>query len=183
MRVIAGSRRSMPLKSPVGFATRPTQDITKETLFNVLMQDVPGEDFLDLYAGSGQIGIEALSRGANSAVFVENAKAAVKCIKDNLKFTKLEDVAQVMETDVLLALERLKNHGEFGVIFMDPPYEAETEPLILKHLKDMPYVTKYTVIVIEAALDRDLSFIEENGFVAYKVKKYKTNQHIFIKRQ
>ena len=97
MRVIAGTARSMPLRSIEGLETRPTQDRIKETLFNVIQADVPGAKFLDLFAGSGAIGIEALSRGAASAVFVENSKAAAACIKQNLAFTKLADNATVME--------------------------------------------------------------------------------------
>jgi 16S rRNA (guanine966-N2)-methyltransferase len=101
MRVIAGSRRSMPLKAPAGLDTRPTQDRTKETLFNVLQNDIPGSVFVDLFSGSGGIGIEALSRGAKKAYFVENNKAALSCIKENLKFTKFIEESVVLETDVM----------------------------------------------------------------------------------
>ena len=172
----------MPLKAPAGMDTRPTQDRTKETLFNVLQNDVPGAMFLDLFAGSGSIGIEALSRGARGAVLVENAKGPIACIRDNLKFTRFENEAVVMETDVLSALERLRNHEEFDIIFMDPPYRMGIEPDVLRVLSKMPYVTEHTIIVIEAALDFDMGCIVDNGFVAYKVKQYKTNQHIIIKK-
>lgn len=182
MRVIAGSRRSMPLQAPKGTDTRPTQDRTKETLFNVLQNDVPGGRFLDLFAGSGAIGIEALSRGASEAVFVENGRNAVACIKNNLQFTRLADQGRVMEMDVLSALERLTGTGEFAVIFMDPPYEAGYEESVIASLEKKDYVTEYTVIVIEASLKTDLSFLEEHGFQIYKIKDYKTNRHIFVKR-
>ena len=89
MRVIAGIARSMPLKAAEGDNTRPTTDRIKETLFNMLQSDIAGCRFLDLYSGSGAIGIEALSRGAKEAVLVENARAALAVIKDNLAFTKL----------------------------------------------------------------------------------------------
>ena len=102
MRVIAGTRRSMPLKTIEGLATRPTQDRTKETLFNVIQNDVPGSMFLDLFSGSGAIAIEALSRGAKKAYLVENSRAAAACIRDNLNFTRLSDEAVLMETDGLL---------------------------------------------------------------------------------
>ena len=91
MRVIAGTRRSLPLKSLEGDTTRPTADRYKETLFNVLQTDIPGCRFLDLFAGSGAIGIEALSRGARHAVFVENNRKAMAVIKENIHFTKFED--------------------------------------------------------------------------------------------
>ena len=111
MRVIAGSRRSMPLKAPVGLDTRPTQDRTKETLFNVIQNEIPGSVFVDLFAGSGGIGIEALSRGAKIAYFVENGKAAIGCIKDNLKLTKFENESKLLEMDVMLGLEKIKCPG------------------------------------------------------------------------
>ena len=89
MRVIAGSARSLPLKTLEGMDTRPTTDRIKETLFNMIQSEIPGCRFLDLYAGSGAIAIEALSRGAKEAVLVENSKAACACIRENLAFTKL----------------------------------------------------------------------------------------------
>ena len=121
MRVIAGSARSLPLRTIEGTDTRPTQDRIKETLFNMLQSDIPGCKFLDLYSGSGAIGIEALSRGAAKAVLVENSKKAVECIKDNLTFTKLADKADVMEMDVLSAINRLKGKDVFSIVYMDPP--------------------------------------------------------------
>ena len=107
MRVIAGIARSMPLKAAEGDNTRPTTDRIKETLFNMLQSDIAGCRFLDLYSGSGAIGIEALSRGAKEAVLVENARQAIAVIKDNLTFTKLSPKAVVMEQDVLSAINRL----------------------------------------------------------------------------
>ena len=89
MRIIAGTARSLPLKTIEGLETRPTTDKIKETLFNMLQNDVPGCYFLDLFAGSGQIGLEAISRGALYAVFIENNRKAMECIKENLKFTRL----------------------------------------------------------------------------------------------
>lgn len=183
MRVIAGSRRSMPLKAPGGMETRPTQDRTKETLFNVLQNDIPGAEFLDLYAGSGAISIEALSRGAKHATLVEYAKPAIQCIKDNLAFTKFTDDATLMEMDVFSAIERLKNYNDFDIIFIDPPYKVENEPQLFHALGGMKNITEDTIIVLEAALKREFSFLEEEGFYISKVKEYKTNQHIFIKKK
>ena len=182
MRVIAGSRRSMPLKAPAGLDTRPTQDRTKETLFNVLQNDIPGSIFVDLFSGSGGIGIEALSRGAKKAYFVENNKAALGCIKDNLKFTKFLDESVVIETDVMFALEKLRSEEEIDIIFMDPPYKSELEEQVLLALSKMPYVSKYTTIVVEALLDTNFDYLESMGLEIYKVKQYKSNQHIFIRR-
>ena len=104
MRIIAGTARSLPLKTIEGKDTRPTTDKTKETLFNVMQFDVPGAYFLDLFAGSGQIGLEALSRGAAYAVFVENSRKAASCIEDNIHFTKFDKVSRLMMTDAVPAL-------------------------------------------------------------------------------
>ena len=96
MRVIAGTARSLPLKAPEGLDTRPTADRIKETLFNMLQAYIPGAVFVDLFSGSGGIGIEALSRGAKKAYFIENAPKAIACIRQNLTFTKMEDRAIVL---------------------------------------------------------------------------------------
>ncbi|MGN0407983.1 MAG: 16S rRNA (guanine(966)-N(2))-methyltransferase RsmD [Bacteroides sp.] len=180
MRVIAGTARSMPLKSVAGLETRPTQDRIKETLFNVIQADVPGARFLDLFAGSGAIGIEALSRGAKEAVFVENAKAAVECIKSNLEFTKLKDSAVVMECDVLTALNRLSGKGVFDVIHMDPPYNHDYEKQVLSALKGSDIVDSYTLIIIEASLETDFSYLASLGYSVIKEKNYKNNKHVFL---
>lgn len=183
MRVIAGTRRSMPLKAPTGTDTRPTQDRTKETLFNVLQNDVPGACFLDLFAGSGAIGIEALSRGASHVTMVENGRNAITCIKENLRFTRFTDEVSLIESDILSALERLKGHAPFDIVFMDPPYEGGFEEPVFGMLSGMDNITQDTIIVLEASLKLDLDFIEATGFSVYKIKTYKTNRHIFIKRK
>ena len=168
MRVIAGTARSMPLKTVKGMDVRPTTDKTKETLFNVLQTDVPDSRFLDLFSGSGAIGIEALSRGASHAVLVEQDSKAADCILENLQFTKLIDRAELQKCDVLTALHRMEGQKPFDVIFMDPTRSSLAD--------------EYTVIVIEASLETDFSWLEAAGFHAYKYKKYKTNQHVFIQR-
>lgn len=183
MRVIAGSRRSLPLSAPKGNDTRPTEDRTKETLFNVLQNYIFNGDFLDLFSGSGAIAIEALSRGVNNAILVEKDKNAIECIKKNLEFTKFTEQAVLMEKDVFVALDMILDHEPFGVIFMDPPYMAGVEEQIIGKLARMHYVDEYTVIVIEAALKTDLSFICDYNFEIFKEKNYKTNKHVFIRRK
>lgn len=181
MRVIGGTARSMPLKAAEGNNTRPTTDRIKETLFNMLQSDIAGCRFLDLYSGSGAIGIEALSRGAKEAVLVENARSAIAVIKDNLTFTRLADKAVVMEQDVLSAINRLSGKGVFDIVFMDPPYSQDYEYDVLKSLSASDIIDKYTIIIIEEALDTPLDYIEECGFETVKVKNYKTNKHLFIR--
>ena len=181
MRVIAGKTRSLRLKTPEGTDTRPTTDRIKETLFNMLMPYLPDAVFVDLFSGSGGIGIEALSRGARHAYFVENQKNALACITDNLNFTHLMEQATIMKQDVLSALASI-HEKEVDVIFMDPPYGQEYEKQVLLQLKTMPYVTEDTLIVIEASLDTDFSYLEAMGYYLKKEKCYKTNKHVFCQK-
>ena len=182
MRVIAGSARSLKLKTVEGLSTRPTTDRIKETLFNILNPYVYGANFLDLFAGSGGIGIEALSRGARNAVFVEKAPKAVACIKENLAKTKMENDAVVMATDAVSAIYRLDGGEPADFIFMDPPYNQQLEQQVLEALKDSTLVDEYTTIIIEADLHTDFSYVEDLGYEITKQKKYKTNQHVFLER-
>lgn len=181
MRVIAGVARSLPLKTVPGLDTRPTIDKIKETLFNILQGDIAGSKFLDLYSGSGGIGIEALSRGAGKCVFVENSKAACQCIKDNLTFTKLSDNAVVMEMDVLSAINRLKSKDVFDIVYMDPPYNHDYSRDVLLSLKESGIIDGYSIIIAEESLDADFSYVSDYGYEIYKFKNYKTNKHVFMR--
>ena len=180
MRVIAGKARSLRLKSIEGMDTRPTTDRIKETLFNMINDDLYGASFLDLFSGSGGIGIEALSRGARRAVFVESSRKAAACIQDNLKFTRLAPEGEVLVMDVFRALD---NRGEsFSLIFMDPPYDRGLEKEVLSRLKASPLVTEETLLIVEASLETDFSYLEEFGYEVVKRKEYKTNVHMFLQR-
>ena len=181
MRVIAGSARSLRLKTPEGLDTRPTTDRIKETLFNMLQPYLADAVFVDLFSGSGGIGIEALSRGARYAYFVENSKNALACITENLRFTGFTDRATVLRQAMPSALHGI-HEKEVGIIFMDPPYGQEHERHALEILREAPYVTERTLIVIEASLDTDLSYLAGMGFTIKKEKRYKINKHIFCRR-
>jgi 16S rRNA (guanine966-N2)-methyltransferase len=182
MRVIAGKARRLQLKVPLGDHTRPTTDRIKETLFNMLQNEIPGCYFLDLFAGSGGIGIEALSRGAKYAVFVENDKNAQACIEENLKHTKMSNDAYLYKQDVFVALQSLEYKYSFDIVFMDPPYDRELEKRVLEYLTMSTVVTEDTLIIFEASLDTDISYLEDLGYDVLKVKKYKTNKHVFVQR-
>lgn len=184
MRVIAGTARRLLLKTPEGMDTRPTTDRIKETLFNILQEDIPGSVFLDLFSGSGGIGIEALSRGAEKAYFVDHSPKAVACIQQNLVSTRLADRALVLKQDVCSALDSIGRRGretKADIIFMDPPYNCGYEKQVLPVLGKMPYVTADTIIITEAALKTDFSYVEEMGFVLEREKCYKTNKHVFLR--
>lgn len=178
MRVIAGICRSLPLITPEGEDTRPTTDRIKETLFNMIQREIPDCVFYDFFSGSGGIGIEALSRGAKHAYFVENNKKALECIKKNLTFTKLTDQATVVSRDVLGAIPFLNEKAD--VIFMDPPYQLGIEVPVMQMLKQSGCLKEDTLIIIEADKNRDFSDITALGFTLIKEKKYKTNKHVFF---
>lgn len=183
MRVIAGSARRLLLKTLDGLDTRPTTDRIKETLFNMLNPRIPGCIFLDLFAGSGAIGIEALSRGAGMAVMVDNNPKAAECIRENLRKTRLEENALVMSQDVIAALKKLEGRNlRFDIIFMDPPYNHGLERQVMEYLRTSPMATEDTLMIIEAAKDTDFSWLEDTGCHMIKSKEYKTNKHVFVGR-
>ena len=181
MRVIAGTARSLPLKTPEGLDTRPTNDRIKETLFNMLQTKVGDCIFVDLFSGSGGIGIEALSRGARKAYFVEYDKKALICIKDNLNFTKFTDRAMVINADVCSAIDRITDEAD--IIFMDPPYDSGLDTEVLRLLRNVSCVTEDTLIIVEATLQRDVKEFEDCGYIVSKEKKYKTNKHVFLYKE
>lgn len=182
MRVIAGKARSLRLKTPEGLDTRPTTDRIKETLFNMLQPYLPDAVFVDLFSGSGAIGIEALSRGAKHAYFAETEKKALSCIRENLQFTHLTEQATVLQTDAVSALYSI-HEKEADIIFMDPPYDRGHEERVLQTLPALSFVTDNTLIVIETSLKTDLSYLEKWGFSLEKEKVYKTNRHLFCRKK
>ena len=183
MRIIAGSARSLPLRAPEGFDTRPTSDQIKETLFNMLQYDIPGCYFLDLFAGSGQMGLESLSRGGEYAVFVENNRKAAKCIEDNINFTKFDKVSRLVVSDVVTALYTLEGKYKFDIVFMDPPYNKELEKGALEYLSTSSLLKEDSIIIVEASTETNFDYVEELGFEITKYKKYKTNVHVFLRKK
>lgn len=122
MRVTTGTARGMNLLAPPDSdVTRPTSDMTKQAMFNIVQFEVEGAEVLDLFAGSGQLGIEALSRGARRATFVDNSRAAQEVIAENLRHTRLLDQAKLVATDYATFLSRVQN--SFDIAFLDPPYQ------------------------------------------------------------
>ena len=183
MRVIAGTARSLPLKTVKSDEVRPTTDRIKETLFNILMPEIPGCRFLDLFAGAGAIGIEALSRGAAEAVLVDKSKDACDVTEANLKFTHLDDKASVLRRDVGDAIFELSGKGAFDVIFMDPPYGKGYVPEVLKAIGRAGLADENTLIVAEEDLSDEFSEGDDvSGFKLVRIKKYRHNRHLFFRR-
>lgn len=150
MRVISGIARGRNLKAPRGLKTRPTTDRVKEALFNILGQTIPESSFLDLFAGSGAIGIEALSRGAEKVILVEKDTQALRAIKENLEKTGFSDKARVIPKDVYIALNTLQNE-QYDYIFMDPPYLQEHEGKVLSIIDRLGLLKEKGIIVIESS--------------------------------
>ena len=161
MRIIAGKYRSRPLSAPPGRHTRPTSDRLRVTLFNVLAPRIAGSIFLDLYAGSGAVGIEALSRGAAEAIFVENATPGLKTIRANLSLLKIHSGYAMESATAAAALKRLATQGrEVDIVFLDPPYEAAEEyELILNLLGGAcsAILAKETIVIAEHAKRNELA--------------------------
>ena len=153
MRVITGSARGRRLKELQGMDTRPTTDKVKEGLFSVIQFDIEGRRVLDLFAGTGQLGIEALSRGAAEAVFVEKRMDAVRLVKENLALCQLQDRAKVHAGE---ALAYLRSGEKFDLIFLDPPYDSDLLDEALKIITAFDICRAHGIIVAESAADKAL---------------------------
>ena len=153
MRVITGTARGRRLKELEGTETRPTTDRVKEGLFSALQFDIEGRRVLDLFAGTGQLGIECLSRGAASAVFVDRRADAVKLIRENLKLTELQDRARVVGTHGVFCGHCRER---FDIVFLDPPYEAGLLEPAVAHLTAFDILNPHGIIVAEHPADRSL---------------------------
>lgn len=147
----------------------------------MLMPELPGSVFLDLFAGSGQIGIEAVSRGAKKAYLVEKEREAFACITDNVKFARMTEDTVLLKQDVYTALYDI-HEKEVGILFADPPYADGHYEKLLSVLKDRSYVTEDTLLVFEADLERNFGFAGDYGFLVEKEKCYKTNKHVFLRK-
>ena len=155
MRVVGGSARSIPLKTREGLDTRPTSDRVKEAIFNIVQFDVPGASVLDLFGGSGQLAIEALSRGADSAVIVDNSPEALAVIRENLRRTGLSEGARVIRSDYLAYLNRCTE--SFSLILLDPPYRENFLETALKRISEIDILKTGGIIVCEIPADKILS--------------------------
>ena len=169
MRVISGKARGINLKTPAGMSTRPTADRVKEAIFSIIQFDLPGATVLDLFGGTGQLGIEALSRGAKSAVFVDESVAAYKLIQENLKRTKLEQYANIVRSDYSLYLKSCGR--KFDIILLDPPYAEVFLENALKLITEIDILQSGGIIVTERPFEKDISLSFE-GFSRSKDYKY-----------
>ena len=169
MRVITGKARGIVLKTPEGMATRPTADRVKEALFSIIQFEIPAARVLDLFGGTGQLGIEALSRDAKSAVFVDEREDACRLIRENLKRTKLEAQARVVRSDYLAFLKTCRD--KFDIILLDPPYAEVFLENSLKMITEIDILVTGGIIVAERPLGKELPW-EFSGYVRSRDYKY-----------
>lgn len=180
MRVISGSARGRKLLTLEGDAVRPTTDKVKESVFNIIQFDIPGCVFLDLFAGSGQIGIEALSRGAARAVFVDSGKDSVDIVNKNLQTTKLSGSASVIRSDSLSYLVSCRER--FDIVFLDPPYGSGLLESALKHLSGK--LNEGGIVITENPTDEPLDdcYSSLKKYKEYKYGKLKLTKFIMLQQ-
>ena len=169
MRVISGKARGISLKTPAGMLTRPTADRVKEAMFSIIQFDLPGAKVLDLFGGTGQLGIEAISRGAEFAQFVDEREDACRLIRENLKRTKFDHYANVTRCDYMSFLK--STDKKYNIIILDPPYVEVFLENALKMITEIDILQSGGIIVTERPLGKDLPF-EFSGFVRSKDYKY-----------
>ena len=169
MRVISGSAKGVQLKTPDGMLTRPTADRVKEALFSIVQFDIPCAKVLDLFGGTGQLGIEALSRGAESAVFVDHQDSACRLIRENLKRTKFENKGRVVCADYQKFLNYCTE--SFDIILLDPPYAEVFLENALKLISEIDILQSGGIIVLERPVDKELDIVL-SGFTRSRDYKY-----------
>ncbi len=180
MRIIAGKNRGLKLTSLDGDNTRPTADRIKETLFNIINQDVVGGNVLDLFSGSGSLGLECISRGANFATLVENSQDAIQVINNNVAHTKEEDKVKVVKSNVEDFLKNNAGNVKYHIIFLDPPYLQQYEALVLELLHNGDYLEDDGIIVVEHS---SKTIVDSQWFQVYRQKEYKVTTLTFLRKK
>jgi len=184
MRIITGKAKGCKLKTPKGMSTRPTADRIKESLFNILSADIEGTHVLDIFAGTGNLGLEALSRGAVDAVFVDQSVDSVSIIKQNAEHTKLAETAEIIKCDVFTAMKKLQRLGKkFDVVFCDPPYNKNLCQKALLLFDEMDLLTSEALVIMEHAAEDSLELNLKN-IVLFRNQRYgaTTQISIFIRK-
>ena len=175
MRIITGKAKGTKLVTLDGDATRPTSERAKEALFSMIQFDVEGRRVLDLFAGSGQLGLEALSRGAKSAVLNDSSREAAAIIRANAEKTRLVDSCEILSTDWQPVLRRFSGREKFNLVFLDPPYAGGFLPKVLAKMIEWDLLSDAAVIVCESAAEEDVFAGNEelkNQFTSRRVARY-----------
>lgn len=180
MRVISGIARGTKLNSIEDLSTRPTLDRVKEALFSKIQNNIEEANVLDLFAGSGALGIECLSRGSNKCTFCDKSFKSVQMLKQNIQRTKMEENSIIINKDYIKCLEQIKNE-KFDIIFIDPPYKLDIAVDSIKRIINLKMLSKNGIIVLETdEEERDLKELENINLEVYDVKKYGRVKLIFL---
>lgn len=171
MRIVAGRHRGLTLKAPSGTGTRPTADRVREAIFSSIQMRLPGARVLDAFAGTGAMGLEALSRGAREAVFCEQSSAAVKVLRSNIERADEGGQSILLRGDLVNLLASGRVQGPFDIIFLDPPYRAGLYEVVLDRINDGHFLAKDGLIVAESA-KKALFSVNDKVFLVYKRKSY-----------
>ena len=179
MRIIGGTARGRKLKEPYGESIRPTSDMVKESVFNIVQFDIEGRTVLDLYAGTGQLGIEAISRGARSCIFVDKDPTAAKLIRENVKICGFQDNAHIFARD---ALAYLKGNGKFDLIILDPPYDTDLAAKTLMKIIEFDKLNLNGIIICETRVDTVMPDVPPPYFLQkeYKYGKVRVSRYVKI---
>ena len=185
MRVISGERRGKKLYTLEGTNTRPTLDRVKEALFNIIQNKILDANVLDLFAGSGSLGIETLSRGARHVVFCDHSFEAIKVIKKNIEETKYIEKSTIINKDYKLALKQIsKTDGKFDIVFLDPPYKSDFGIKAIDELIKLDLIAEDWIIILETADENRKKEIEENKQIKiFDERKYGSVKLIFIRKE
>jgi len=180
MRIISGTARGRSLTAPAGMNTRPTQDYVRESLFNIIRWDVQEARVLDLFAGTGALSLEAISRGASEAVLIDMDRAACDAIKKNMESTRLGQCCRLIARDYRQAMDQLAREGQkFDVVFIDPPYKMENTGEMCAALYDKGLLQKPFLILVEHR--RGMAPLLDERFEAFDLRKYGDTEITFVR--
>ncbi len=179
MRIISGSKRGLVLFTLDGLSTRPTLDRVKETMFNVINFELVDENCLDVFAGSGSLGLEALSRGASQVYFIEKKDSAIEIVNKNIQKAKFMDKSTVIKEDFKVALKKIKEDNvKFSIVFLDPPYNDDYYEEVLDLLIKYDLLNEDAIVICEHLIDLE---IDHKSFYVWKQKTFSTNALSFLK--
>lgn len=184
MRVISGSARGTNLSSLEGDTTRPTLDRVKEALFNIIQNELNEATVLDLFAGSGALGIEALSRGAKKAIFCDKSRKAIQIVKQNIEKTHLQEKVEIVNEDYIKFLNQIKQKEKFDLIFIDPPYVQNIATRAVEEIIKLDLLAEDGKIILETDnQEREKSQLEKIEINMYDIRKYGRITLIFLGRK
>ncbi len=181
MRVISGNLRGMKLNTIEGDSTRPTREVVREALFSIIMNIVTDSIFLDLFAGSGAIGIEAISRGAKNSIFVDLNPKCIKVIKENVKKGRIEDISRIYNTDYKMALKKLQGE-KIDIAYIDPPYNKQMGIDAIKQISNYDLLSNNGIIILETDTNEEIPD-EILRYEKYNYKRYGRNVLSFYRRK